>query len=188
MKQTLTAIRAFLFLSVVTGLIYPAFSTIIGLWVFPSESQGSLVLNPSGEALGSRLIAQKFTDPRYFWSRPSAADYATVASGASNLGPMSANLKKIIEERKATLQNTHSEAPTQPADLLMASGSGLDPHISVEAALFQTSRVASSRNLRASNLLALVEKHTEGRQWGIFGEPRVNVLELNLALDQIHKE
>ena len=134
----------------------------------------------NGNLVGSELLGQKFESPRYFWPRPSAGDYATVASGASNKGPTSAELKKAIDERRAIF------GTDAPVDLLTASASGLDPHISPEAARSQVARVAAARNISIQKLSELIDQTIESPQFGFLGEPRVNVLRLNRALDQLH--
>lgn len=180
----------YLVLTLVTGLAYPALVTLIGRGVFPHEAEGSLVKR--GDVIvGSQLLAQKFESPRYFWPRPSAGDFATLPSGASNLGPASQALRDAVEARAKHLRETHpgAAADSIPPDLLFASGSGLDPEISPEAAEFQTERVAAARHFtpaQAENLRKLVKTHTQARQGAMLGEPRVNVLALNLALDELN--
>lgn len=178
MKILLQSLRTLAVLTLLTGIVYPLAMTGLTSVCFPQEASGSLVaLN--GKIAGSDLLAQKFESPRYFWPRPSAADYATVSSGASNKGPTSLDLQKAIAERR---EKFGAEAPV---DLLTASGSGLDPHLSPEAARFQIARVAAERKLPNERLSALLDELTEGPQYGLFGEPRVNVLRLNLALDRL---
>jgi len=173
------------------GVAYPAVVTLAGKTLFPREAAGSIVLK-DGQPAGSALFAQKFEGSRYFWPRPSAGDYATVASGASNLGPSSQALKEAIDQRAEKIVKSFGdlgltvERTQVPAELLMASGSGLDPHLSPEAARFQLARVAKARGLDETGqqqLQSLVDAHTEAPQYGIFGKPRVNVLMLNLALE-----
>ncbi len=178
MKTTLQSIRILLVLTALTGVLYPLVVTGVSLLAFPKQANGSLV-SDGGKIIGSELLAQNFDSPRYFWPRPSGADFGTVPSGASNKGPTSADLVKSIAERRAKFGK---DAPT---DLLTASASGLDPHISPAAAKHQVARVAAERKLPPETLLALVERTTEPPQWGIFGEPRVNVLALNRALDAL---
>lgn len=180
------AITLFILLSIVTGLLYPLLVTGISQAVFPAQAAGSLI-ERDGKLIGSRLIGQNFTDPKYFWGRPSATspypNNAAVSSG-SNLGPLNPALKEAVESRVKTLREADSGNTTPvPADLVTASASGLDPHISPAAADYQAGRVARARGLAPEAVRALVAQHTEDRQWGIFGEPRVNVLALNLALD-----
>lgn len=183
MKTFLTALRVFAFLAVLTGILYPLAVTALARVAFPSQASGSLVSSASGP-VGSALLAQATTSPRYFWPRPSAADYAAVASGASNLAPTSTKLRDLVAARAAALRTAHNLAPdaSVPADLLFASGSGLDPHISPAAATFQAARVAAARNLPLATITSAITAHTESG--GLLGEDRVNVLLLNLALDQ----
>lgn len=181
------AIRVLALMTLICGGVYPLLVTGIAQAAFGDKASGSVVYNSKGEAVGSALIAQKFSADKYFWARPSAGDYGTVASGASNKGPTSADLKKSFDERTAALKAT-AAGEKIPADLLFASGSGLDPHVSKEAALFQVKRIALARKFdgaKTASLYALVERMTEGAQWGIFGEPRVNVLLMNLELDKM---
>ncbi|MGB8166654.1 MAG: potassium-transporting ATPase subunit KdpC [Chthoniobacteraceae bacterium] len=176
MKTLLQSLRAVLVLTVLTGLVYPLLVTVVSQALFARKANGSL-LYEDGKLLGSELLAQKTEDARYFWPRPSAADYATVASGASNKGPTSADLVKAITERRAKL------GAAAPVELLTASGSGLDPHLSPEAARFQAERIASARGVDVEKVRALIASLAEPPQFGIFGEPRVNVFILNRALD-----
>jgi K+-transporting ATPase ATPase C chain len=178
MKTTLQSLRIYIILTLLTGIIYPLAMTGIAQLLFPKQANGSRITEQN-KLVGSDLIAQKFERSTYFWPRPSSADYATVPSGASNKGPTAADLKKSIEDR---LQKFGANAPV---DLLTASGSGLDPHISPEAARLQIPRVATAREISAERLMALVDQTIEQPQFGFLGEPRVNVLELNLALDQL---
>lgn len=174
----LSSLRALVVLTVLTSVAYPLLVTGIAQTLFPREANGSLVR--FGDTLaGSTLLAQRFSAPRYFWPRPSAADYATVPSGASNQGFTSRKLLAAIEERRRTL------GPDAPADLLTASASGLDPDISPAAASFQIARVAAARNLPPERVADLVAAITQPPQLGFLGEPRVNVLRLNLALDRL---
>lgn len=172
----LQALKLFLIMTIVTGIFYPLSVTLVAQTAFAHKSGGSLV-SDGGKILGSELIAQKFTQDKYFWSRPSSIDYNPMPSGGSNLGPTSADLVKQVADRKAKLGDA-------PADMLMASGSGLDPHISPAAAKMQISRVARARGANESKVASIVETYTESPQWGIFGEKRVNVLLVNLALDK----
>ncbi len=182
------AVVLFVLLSIITGLIYPLLVTGIGQALFPQQAAGSLI-ERDGKLIGSRLIGQNFTDSQYFWGRPSATapqPYNAAASGGSNLGPLNPVLKDAVESRVKALR-TADPGNTQPVpiDLVTASASGLDPHISPAAADYQIARVARARGLAPQAVRNLVVQHTEARQWGVFGEPRVNVLELNLALDAL---
>jgi potassium-transporting ATPase KdpC subunit len=180
------ALLLLLVLSVLTGVIYPLAVTAVAQLLLPRAAGGGLVMR-DGHAVGSRLIGQSFTDPGHFWSRPSATTpqpYNATASGGSNLGPLNPALADAIRSRIAALQaadpGNHSPVPV---DLVTASASGLDPHISVAAAEYQAARVARARGLAPERVRALIAAHTEGRLLGFLGEPRINVLELNLALD-----
>lgn len=182
------ALSLFVLLSVLTGVVYPLVVTGISRVLFPDEAAGSLSM-VRGKPVGSRLIGQNFTGPKYFWGRPSATSpqpYNGTASSGSNLGPLNPALVDAVKGRVAALKaaDPQNDAPI-PLDLVTSSGSGLDPHISPAAAVYQEDRIARARSLNHDTVHALVKKFTEGRQWGIFGEPRVNVLELNLALDRL---
>lgn len=184
------AVSLFVLLSVVTGIVYPLAVTGIAKAAFPEAAGGSLIVK-DGKAVGSRLIGQNFTDPKYFWGRPSATGpmpYNASASGGSNQGPLNPALVDAVKSRVESLKaaDPDNKLPI-PADLVNASASGLDPHISPEAAAYQVTRVAGQRHLLPADVKALVSQHTEGRQWGVFGEPRVNVLQLNIALDSLRK-
>jgi K+-transporting ATPase ATPase C chain len=183
LQTSLQALRALIVLSVITGIAYPLLVTGISQVIFKDQANGSLI-EKDGKVLGSRLIGQPFSDPKYFWGRPSATSpmpYNGAASSGSNQGPTNPALKEAIEGR---IKDLGGKTPV-PGDLVTASGSGLDPHISPAAAEYQLARVAKARNIPEEKLKDLVSKHTEGRQLGILGEPRVNVLELNLALDAL---
>ena len=182
------AIVLFALLSVLTGIIYPLIITAVANVAFPDEASGSLMMR-DGRPVGSQLIGQSFSEPEYFWSRPSATapqPYNGASSGGSNLGPLNPALTDAVKTRIQALQAADplNKAPV-PVDLVTASGSGLDPHISAAAAQYQIARVARARRLDLWAVQALVSSHTQGRLWGVFGEPRVNVLELNLALDEL---
>lgn len=185
-NQLRPALILFFSLAVMTGLLCPLAMTGLAQVFFPYQANGSLVTQ-NGQVIGSALIGQQFSDPRYFWGRLSATDkapYNASASGGGNDSVLNPNLEKQAQERLAALKaadpNNHQPVPV---DLVTASGSGLDPDISVAAALYQAPRIARLRGLSLNQVLALIDQHTEGRIWGFLGEPRVNVLELNLALD-----
>jgi potassium-transporting ATPase KdpC subunit len=180
------AIVSLVLLSVVTGLAYPALVTVIAQVVFPYQANGSLIVR-DGKTVGSALIGQPFDDPKYFWGRPSATSpfgYNAGASSGSNLSPTNPDLIKAVQGRVDALRaaDPGNTAPV-PVDLVTASGSGLDPHITPAAALYQVGRVAKARNRDRQVIAQLVGQYTEGRTFGLLGEPRVNVLSLNLALD-----
>ena len=191
-KQLRPAIVSLLFLTLITGVIYPLAITGIAQIIFPKQANGSIIL-VNGKPAGSELIGQQFDDPKYFWGRLSDtgdfpynafnAETLTGSSG-SNYGPLNPALTKAAQARIDALKaaDASTTAPI-PVDLVTASGSGLDPEISVAAAYYQVHRVAQARGLSDADVKALVDKNTKGRQFGFLGEPRVNVLELNLALD-----
>jgi K+-transporting ATPase ATPase C chain len=186
MKLIIQSIRQTIVWTVLTGMLYPLVITAIAQLAFHRQANGSLI-ERDGKVVGSELLAQQFTGVKYFWPRPSAGSYATVPSGASNLGPTSAALQSnVLANAKAFRDGNKlpADAPV-PADMVFTSGSGLDPHISPAAARLQVARVAAARNLSEDQIKALVEKFVEQSQWGVFGEPRVNVLRLNLALDEM---
>ena len=185
-KELKPALLLFTVLSVITGLVYPFLITGIAQGVFPRQANGSLI-EQNGKAVGSELIGQPFADPKHFWSRPSATSpypYNAASSSGSNQGPTNPALTDGVAARVKALRDADpgNTAPV-PADLVTASGSGLDPHISPAAAEYQVARIARGLNLDPQKVRALVAGATEGRQLGFFGEPRVNVLKLNLALD-----
>jgi potassium-transporting ATPase KdpC subunit len=188
MKTLVIAARVALVTLLVTGLGYPLLSTAVAQLAFPRQANGSLVTDDRGRVVGAELIGQGFARPYYFQARPSAAGdqgYDAAASGGSNLGTTSKKLRDRVEGDVARLRRSNPDAPgVVPLDLVTASASGLDPHISPEAARWQVPRVAKARGLGAERVRQLVESRIEGRDLGLFGEPRVNVLELNLALDR----
>lgn len=188
MKNLLTAVLMTLVTTVLLGLIYPLVVTGLAQVIFPDKANGQLIRRADGTLIGSRLIGQPFTSPGYFRSRPSVAGangYDAGASSGSNLGPTN---EKLIDRVKADVAKLQAENPGKPVsiDLVTTSGSGLDPHISPAAAEFQVPRVARERGMSEDELRRIVNEHTEGRQFGFLGEPVVNVLELNLALDDRH--
>jgi potassium-transporting ATPase KdpC subunit len=190
-KLIIQSIRQTILWTLVAGVAYPVAITIIAQIAFKDQANGSLVTR-DGKIVGSALLAQQFTGTNYFWPRPSACTYGTgasglVASGGSNLGPTSGALQTNVMNNAAAFISGNN-LPTNtvvPADMVFASASGLDPHISPEAARLQIARVAASRGLSAEKVTALVEQFIEQPQWGIFGQARVNVLLLNLALDRL---
>lgn len=186
--QLRPALTMVLFLTLLTGLIYPLAVTGLAQLFFPNQANGSLIVQ-DGKVVGSKVIGQYFDKPEYFWGRPSATapfPYNAAASAGSNLGPTNQVLIDAVKARIAALRaaDPGNDLPI-PVDLVTASGSGLDPHISPAAASYQAKRVARARSLDENSVLTLVSKHTEGRQFGLLGEPRVNVLQLNLALDTL---
>jgi len=183
-RQVLVATMFTIVTTAVFGIAYPLVVTGLAQLLFPGQANGSLI-ERDGKAVGSRLIGQPFAGPGYFWSRPSAAGkgYDATASGGSNLGPTNAALLKRVEIERARLQATNPGTPV-PVELATTSASGLDPHLSPAGALFQVPRVARERGLDEALIRALVQAHTDDREFGFLGEPRVNVLELNLTLDE----
>ena len=189
--QFRVACMVLLVFTVLTGLVYPLAVTLVSYGLFHRQSEGSLIVQ-GGKIIGSSLIGQPFDDPKYFWGRPSATTpypYNAAASSGSNLSIGNPDQLKAIADRVALLRQADpSMKGPIPADLVTASASGLDPHISPAAADFQIARVARARHLDTREVAAIVERATETRQWWLFGEPRVNVLRLNLALDGIRDE
>ena len=191
LRETITGIRTTFILWLLTTLIYPFFLILIGQFVFPYQANGSLITNAQGNIIGSALIGQNFTSDRYFYSRPSTTNYSTSddakptgVSGASNLAPSNPDLTARVQETITQLKQQGIE-PT--ADLVYTSGSSLDPHITLETARGQIQRVAQARGLDTNQVELLMTKNTDGRFLSIFGEPGVNVLKLNLALDNLNK-
>ncbi len=189
-SQLRPAIVIFLVLTVITGILYPLAVTGIAQVIFPFQANGSVIVQ-NGQAVGSGLIGQQFDAPKYFWGRLSATGpfpYNSAASSGSNYGPLNPALLQVVQAR---VDGLHAADPGNtapiPVDMVTASGSGLDPDISPAAALYQVARVARVRNLSVDAVTQLVNQHTQGRQHFIFGEPRVNVLQLNLALDTASK-
>ena len=189
LKHLQPAAMLLLIFTILTGTVYPAIVTGLAQLLFPQQANGSLMTDSSGKTTGSSLIGQAFTSPQYFWGRPSATGpfaYNSAASSGSNLGPTNPALLDAVKARIAALQAADPDNKTPiPVDLITASASGLDPHISPAAAAYQIGRVAKARKISAEKIQALVAAHTEGRQWGLLGESRVNVLTLNLALDAL---
>jgi len=180
------ALMVFLALSILTGVLYPLLVTGVAQLIFPVQANGTL-MGREGKPIGSELIGQPFDDPKYFWGRLSATPdfpYNSASSSGSNLGPSNPALVEAVKARVEALQKADpGNESLIPIDLVTSSGSGLDPHISPAAALYQSSRVARFRGLSEERVRALLDQFTEPRQWGLLGEPRVNVLRLNLALD-----
>ncbi len=187
-KQIKIAILSTVVATVALGLLYPLAVTVLAQVLFPNQANGSLIYK-DGKAVGSKLIGQPFDDPKYFWSRPSATGtvpYNAAASCGSNLGPTNPALLTAVQGRVDALHKADPDNKDLiPVDLITASGSGLDPHISPAAAQYQLKRVANVRGIPEQTIAGLIEKHTEGRFLGLIGEPAVNVLELNLDLDAV---
>ena len=185
-KLLRNAVMLLLLMTVITGVLYPLVATGLAQLVFPQRANGSLIVK-DGKPIGSVLIGQSFTDSKYFWGRPSATTPQAnngINSGGSNLGPTNPALTDAVKQRIAALRAADpGNTALVPVDLVTASASGLDPEISPAAAQYQLARVAKARGLSTSQVQALVNEYTSGRQLGVFGEPRVNVLQLNLALD-----
>jgi K+-transporting ATPase ATPase C chain len=185
MKDIRPAILMLILFTVICGGIYPAVVTGIAYAVFPNQAKGSFITGKSGKELGSSLIGQPFADPKYFWPRPSAATdfgYNPMGSGGSNSGPTNPDYLKTVGDRVKALRDS-GVAGAIPADLVQASASGLDPHITPASAMLQVARVAKARNVSEVEVIKAVAQATEGRQLGFLGAPRVNVLTLNLNLD-----
>jgi potassium-transporting ATPase KdpC subunit len=186
-KLTIIALKFLLVMTILTGIIYPFFMTGVAQLTFHSKANGSLIMK-DGKIIGSDLIGQKFDSTIYFWSRPSAIDYNPIPSCGSNFGPTSEKLKKQVTDRRVVFANNNSIADTTsiPKEMIFASASGLDPHVSPEAARMQTNRIAKARQLnelQKNQLNTLVNSLIENPQFGIFGESRINVLQLNLRTD-----
>lgn len=189
--QIIIALKFLLAMTILTGLIYPFFMTGVAQLAFPTKANGSLI-KKDGKIIGSELIGQKFDTTIYFWSRPSAVGYNPIPSGASNYGPTSDTLKKLVTLRRQTFlkQSSIKDINLIPKEMIFASGSGLDPHISPEAAYLQLDRVAGERKLSESQkqeVKLLIKNNTDGPQFNLFGETTVNVLKLNIELDKINK-
>jgi K+-transporting ATPase ATPase C chain len=187
MKQKLiTASKLFLLFTILLGILYPVSIFVVGQIIFPSKSNGSLIYK-DGKIIGSEIIAQQFSSPKYFQSRPSAVNFDAANSGGSNLAPTSQSLMQQIKNRIDTIksQNTESKTPI-PIELVTASGSGLDPHISLNAAYWQADRIAKARNIPLTEVKKIIENNLEYSFLGFLGEKRVNVLKLNLILDKLN--
>ena len=185
MKHILSSVRVILFFTILCGLIYPLVMTGFAQVFLKDKANGSLI-SKDGVLIGSELISQNFSKPGYFWSRPSAVSYNPLPSGASNLGPTSETLKVLAKERRLNLKANNPDANGEvPQHLVFSSASGLDPHISLEATLYQVERIALARALSVDVVKKLVMENVKARQLGIFGEELVNVLTLNLSLDKI---
>jgi K+-transporting ATPase ATPase C chain len=186
-RQIKSALLLLVTLTMITGVVYPLVITVIGQLVFPRQANGSIVMH-DGKPVGSTLIGQEFSNPKYFWGRPSATSptgYNPLPSSGSNFGPLNPALRERVEMRVKMLQSADPENKSLiPVDIVTASASGLDPHISLAGALYQVPRVARARGVSRDKIVGLVKENTTGRFAGVFGEPVVNVLQLNVALDQ----
>lgn len=184
MKKMWNNVRMFLWMTFLTGIIYPLLITAIAQLTMKQKADGDF-LSSKETLVGATLIAQKFESDKYFWARPSSVNYNPLPSGGSNLGPTSAALKKAVEERQEKIVNAHHVDKAKiPAELLFASGSGLDPHIHVATAYFQIERIAKSRGIESQDLMGLVDHMIIKRSFGFLGEEYINVLVLNKALDE----
>jgi K+-transporting ATPase ATPase C chain len=188
-KLTIQSILQTLVWTILLGILYPLVMTIIAQVAFPYQANGSLLKDAKGNVIGSTFLAQQFTGTKYFWPRPSADSYGTMPAAGSNLGPTSSTLQSNVQANAKAMREAHAKwmhDPVNdpiPSDLVFTSASGVDPHITPEAARFQIGRVADARGLKVSEVSALVDQFVEGPQFGFLGESRVNVLKLNLALD-----
>jgi len=190
--QILIALKFLLAMTILTGIVYPLLMTGVAQIAFPSQANGSMILK-DGKVIGSELIGQKFDSIIYFWSRPSAIGYNPIPSGASNFGPTSKALKKQVDDlRKAfATSNSIADNGSIPLEMIFASASGLDPHISPKAALLQVDRIVKSRQFeteKKQQILNIITKLSEGPQYSFFGDDRINVLDLNLELDKLYKK
>lgn len=188
MKLFGTTLKLFIFMILLTGVIYPTILLLVANLTMPWKAQGSLLYEDE-KAIGSRCIGQNFTDARYFWGRPSAVDYQTLPAEASNLGPTNSKLKEEIKKRRINLAQTHNvkDLSLVPIELICASGSGIDPHISQRSAYFQVSRVAQARKMSKEKIEELIYESLDKPIGRLFGVPHVNVLVLNIALDHYQK-
>ena len=193
LRHARTAVLMIIVLTIITGFAYPFLVYGLAQAMFPYQANGSLVQNGSGKVIGSSLIAQNFTDPKYFHPRPSAAGpngYDATSSGGSNLAPTNRKLINLVQQRAAAYRQENGLSPDVPVpvDAVTASGSGLDPDISLANAYLQAARVAKARGLSESQVRSLIDQHTLGRVFWVLGEPRVNVLEINMALDNLGRQ
>jgi potassium-transporting ATPase KdpC subunit len=184
MQRFFRSLRILLIFSVLTGMVYPFLMTELAQFLFPFQANGSIV-KKDGKAIGSALIGQRFSENGYFQGRPSAVDYHAASSGASNWGPTNMKLRDAVKERVTSVRRENLITTTElvPADLVLASASGLDPDISLESALFQVGRIAQARKMTKTQVIELIKQQREPQQFGFLGAPRINVLKLNLALD-----
>lgn len=182
MRTLGSAVKLLLLLSILTGLVYPGAVAAVAALCFGDKAEGSLLVK-DGKTVGSALVGQQFTQDKYFWGRPSAGDYGTLSSSASNLTPAGEKVRAAMKENAAKYANPSGQVADE---MLFTSGSGLDPHISPRAAYEQARRVAAARGKEEEEINALIKKHTENRAFGFLGQPRVNVLQLNLALDEMN--
>lgn len=185
MKHLLVSLRLMLFLTLLTGIVYPLGVSLVAQIAFPKQASGSLIYDETGKLRGSALIAQNFEKPEYFWPRPSAVSFNPLPSGGTNLAPTAKALQEAAKERVEKLRAANPEGGEVPQHLLFTSGSGLDPHQSFEAIDYQVSRVAAARGLPREEVQRLVSSYAKRRQLGFLGEETVNVLELNIALDKM---
>lgn len=184
MKHIISSVRIMIFFTILCGVIYPLAMTGFAQVFFKDKANGSL-LSKGGEFIGSELLSQKFEKPGYFWSRPSAVTYNPLPSGGTNLGPTSEALKVLAMDRRLKLKESHPSSGEPPQHLVFSSASGLDPHLNMDSALYQVQRISASRSLNPDDIINLIKKKLKSRQLGFLGEETVNVLELNLALDEI---
>lgn len=189
MKLFLQSLKMILFMTLLTGIIYPVTLLLIANLTMPWKAQGSIIKR-SEKKIGSKLIGQQFTSDRYFWGRPSAVDYATLPARASNLGPTSAKLQDLIEQRRFKIAQAHNirDLSLIPIELVCSSGSGVDPHISFNAAYFQLARVAKARSMTVNKIQEMIHNSVDQPRGKLFGVPYVNVLLLNLALDEYQEQ
>ena len=186
-KHIINTIIVYAALTIITGILYPMAVTGLAQFFFPYQANGSMI-KINEKAIGSELIGQNFSDPKYFWSRPSATTpaYNSAASSGSNLGPLNPDLTDVVKKRIELLQIADPDNKTLvPIDLVTTSGSGLDPHVSPASAYYQLKRISKIRGIDENQIQALINQSIEKRQWGILGEPRINVLQLNLKLDEL---